>query len=73
MNGLKRLEAAIKTAVSKAKKGRPAERGIVQGNSVLVGTKLYAKQLATDLSVASGDVVWVQITDDETTAVIVGA
>lgn len=71
--GLSRLTAAITTAVKNSKKGRAAVRGIVQGDKVQVGTKTYAKKLATDLNAGTGDVVWVQITDDDSTAVIVGA
>ena len=43
MKGLERLKTAIQTAVKNSKKGRPAERGIVQGSNVLVGQKLYKK------------------------------
>jgi len=71
--GLSKLAAALQTAVIKAKKGRAAVRGIVSGDSVQVGNRYYAKRLATDLSTRDGDVVWVQITDDDSTAVIVGA
>lgn len=73
MSGLSGLAAALAVAVKKAKKGRAAVRGIVSGDSVQVGNRYYAKRLATDLSTRDGDVVWVQITDDDTTAVIVGA
>lgn len=70
--GLDRLTAAIQTAVALSKKGRAAVQGEIQGDKVLVGTKQYARKLATDLTLVDGDFVWVQITDDDTTAVIVG-
>lgn len=73
MKGLERLKTAIQTAVKNSKKGRPAERGIVHGSNVMIGQKLYKKALAVDITTRDGDAVWCQVTDDETTAVIVGA
>ena len=71
--GVDRLADAIAGAVRMAKKGRPAERGIVVGGSVQIGTRLYPRRLAVDLNINDGDVVWCQVTDDGTLAVIVGA
>ncbi len=73
MTGTGRLAAAIAEAVRKGKKGRPAERGIIQGSRVQIGTRLYSRKLAVDMSLHDGDVVWCQVTDDESMAVIVGA
>ena len=73
MRGMERLATAISLAVQKGKKGRPAERGILHGDSVQIGTKLYPRKLAVDMALHEGDVVWCQVTEDETLAVIVGA
>lgn len=73
MRGMQRLATAISQAVQKGKKGRPAERGILRGDSVQIGTRLYPKRLAVDMALHEGDVVWCQVADDETLAVIVGA
>lgn len=72
-SGVEQLAETVARAVRMAKKGRPAERGIVRGGSVQIGTKLYPRKLAVDLNINDGDVVWCQVTDDDTLAVIVGA
>ena len=73
MGGMEKLAEAIAKAVEKGKQGRPAERGVITGGSVQIGTRLYPCKLAVDLNISDGDVVWCQLTDNETLAVIVGA
>ncbi|MBR3457655.1 MAG: hypothetical protein IKH16_05835 [Selenomonadaceae bacterium] len=73
MRGMQRLADAVARAVQKGKKGRPAERGILRGDSVQIGTRLYPRKLAVDMALHEGDVVWCQVTEDETLAVSVGA
>ena len=73
MGGMETLATAIAKAVEKSKKGRPAERGVITGGNVQIGTRLYPCKLAVDLNIQDGDVVWCQLTDNETLAVIVGA
>ena len=71
--GVGRLSAAIAEAVRMAKRGRPAERGRVSSGGVQIGTRVYPCKLAVDLNIREGDVVWCQVTDDGSLAVIVGA
>lgn len=73
MGGMEKLAAVIAKAVEKSQKGRPAERGVITGGNVQIGTRLYPCKLAVDLNIQDGDVVWCQLTDNETLAVIVGA
>lgn len=71
--GTDRLAQTIARAVELAKRGRQAERGRISGSGVQIGTKTYPTKLAVDLNIQDGDVVWCQVTDDDSLAVIVGA
>lgn len=74
MRGMVGLAETIRDAIQRARKGIPAERGVMQGNSyVAIGGKTYPAHLAVDLDAQSGDAVWCQIVDDGTSAVVVGS
>lgn len=73
MGGMVGLATTIRDALDAAKKGIPAERGIMSGTGyVSVGTKTLPAHLAVDIDVQGGDAVWCQVVDDGISAVIVG-
>ena len=70
MNGVDGLAAAVRQAMRK--KNIPgAEKGIVEGKNVRIGSRAYPFSLAVDVLADEGDAVWVQRTEDGR-AVIVG-
>lgn len=73
MNGMARLASAIGTAIELSRKGRAAKRGQYQNGCVTIDARTYPCKLATDITVANGDWVWAQVTDNDSTAIIVGA
>ena len=73
VGGMVGLATTIRDALEKARKGVPAERGIMSGGGyVSIGTKTLPAHLAVDIDVQGGDAVWCQVVDDGMSAVIVG-
>ena len=71
--GMVGLATMLRDLLEKARKGIPAERGIMEGtNYVRVGNTTYPAALAVDLNLLGGDPVWCQLTDNGAQAVIVG-
>ncbi|MBR1473854.1 MAG: hypothetical protein IJ602_06315 [Paludibacteraceae bacterium] len=67
------LASQLRDILQKAKKGIPAERGIMEGeNYVRIGNMTYPAAVAVDLNLMGGDPVWCQVTDGGAQAVIVG-
>lgn len=72
--GMRGLGELLRDLLDKARKGIPAERGIMQGAGyVSIGTMTYPAVRAVDVDALDGDAVWCQVTDDGTKAVIVGS
>ena len=70
MNGIDGLATVVRQAIKK--KNIPgAERGIIQGKTVRIGSRAYPFSLAVDVHANEGDSVWAQRTEDGR-AVIVG-
>ncbi len=69
MNGVDGLAAAVRR--SRRKKQIPgAERGIVEGNIVRIGSRAYPFSLAVDVSISEGQAVWVQRTENGRVVVV---
>ena len=70
MEGVAGLADVIRRAVQK--KNIPgAEKGVIRGNTVRIGSRAYPFSLAADVHTDEGDSVWVQRTESGR-AVIVG-
>ena len=74
MNGVAGLVDAMRTGIRNARKKseQKAQRGVVQGGMVRIGSHSYPFKAAVDCSTEDGCLVWVQISQNGT-AVIVGA
>ena len=74
MNGVAGLADAIRTGIRNARKKseQKAQRGIIQGGMVRVGSRSYPFKAAVDVGTEDGCPVWVQISQAGT-AVRVGA
>ena len=71
--GMVGLAETIRDALEDARRGIPAERGVMSGGYVSIGTRTYPAHLAVDLDIHDRDAVWCQLVDDMTGAVIVGS
>lgn len=74
MNGVEGLADAIGIGVRNARKKaeQKAQRGMIQGGMVRIGSRSYPFKAAVDVNTEDGCLVWVQISKAGT-AVIVGA
>ncbi len=74
MNGIEGLADAIRTGMRNARKKseQKAQRGVIQGGMVRIGSRSYPFKAAVDVNTNDGTLVWVQISQAGT-AVIVGA
>lgn len=71
MNGLMGLEETAKKLFQiNRKSGNGIQRGKVQGESVVIGSRSYPYTLAVDVTVSEGMYVWAEVYGG--TAVIVG-
>lgn len=71
MNGLMGLEeTAKKLFQANRKNGNGIQRGKVQGDSVVIGSRSYPYTLAVDVNISEGMYVWAEVYGG--TAVIVG-
>jgi len=59
-------------AVEQAVRARKAQRGIVRGNSVVIGNRCYPYYPAVDVYFKDGDDVWAIVDDSCSQAVVVG-
>ena len=74
-NDLVRMQKAISNYVGKKisqKNKNAAVQGKFSNGKILIGNKNYFADLAVDMPVKDGDTFWCLISDDKTTAVIVG-
>lgn len=73
MSNIAKLGNMIKHAMDASKEHQSAQRGIIQGDCVLIDNKLYPYTAVVDLSVSDNNQVWCIVTADKNAAVIVGA
>lgn len=59
-------------AVEQAVRARKAQRGIVRGNSVVIGNRCYPYYPAVDVYFQDGDEVWAIVDDSCSHVVVVG-
>ena len=74
MKGVEGLADALRIGMKRAKKNseQKAQRGVIQGDMVRIGSRSYPFKAAVDCNTEEGCLVWVQISKGGT-AVIVGA
>lgn len=74
MNGIDGLAESLKAGMKQARKKseQKAQRGVIQGGRVHIGSHSYPMKAAVDVGTEDGSLVWVQIAKSGT-AVIVGA
>ena len=71
--GVSGLVNVIKAAMDRRQsEPQAAQLGTLQGDSVRVGQTVYPASIAIDYPLKNGDQVWVQFTENKSTAVIIG-
>ena len=74
MNGVQGLADALRKSLkdTREKQEGKAQRGVIQGGRVRIGSRSYSFKAVVDCSTEEGALVWVQISNGGT-AIILGA
>ena len=74
MNGVQGLADALRKSLkdTREKQEGKAQRGVIQGSRVRIGSRSYSFKAVVDCSTEEGALVWVQISKGGT-AIILGA
>ena len=74
MNGVQGLADALRKSVKDTRERQEgkAQRGVIQGGRVRIGSRSYSFKAVVDCSTEEGSFVWVQISKGGT-AIILGA
>ena len=74
MNGMQGLIDALRKSIkdTREKQEGKAQRGVIQGGRVRIGSRSYSFKAVVDCSTEEGAIVWVQISKGGT-AIILGA